>query len=131
MGKYESPKEMNSDSEKYQTRQPNFIYGRAGRNLAAAIIMSFFAGVLLLICTMVNLQLNIMLFCGIGAVILVLAVIGCLISAAEQYGWAKDAERDEILEKLDQINKNIERVYNMEYSISMQIHDGAHQEDEK
>lgn len=47
------------------------------------------------------------LTCWAGAFVLSVAIIGCLISAAEQYGYAKDAERDAILEKLEEINKGI------------------------
>ena len=128
MGKYFNQEEMNSDSEKYQVRRPDFLYGRAARNLAAAIIMSALEG---LVWLGLGAGKDLVIICSVIGVIMAIAIVCCLISAVEQYGWAKDAERDAILDKLDQINSSIERVYNMDYSINMHIHEGMHPEEHK
>lgn len=128
MGKYFNQEEMNSDSEKYQVRRPDFVYGRATRNLAAAIIMSALEG---LVWLGLGAGKDLVIICSVIGVIMAIAIVCCLIAAVEQYGWAKDAERDAILDKLDKINSSIERVYNMEYSINMHIHEGMHPEEHK
>lgn len=123
-------KHIESDGEKQI-----FLYETAGKQLSrvagkfvwGSIIFGLGVGLLQ------TLHNDIGIGCvAIGSIISLLLfalAIDNLSNGIYNYTMAKDSERDAILEKLDQINSNIERVYNMGYSINMQIHEGMYPED--
>lgn len=53
---------------------------------------------------------SVQIFCIILMGILGIVVIACIITAIENYMWAKDAEMNSILEKMDQINYAIAKL---------------------
>ena len=109
MGKYFDMEQKDSDSEKYQAWEPECVYGKAGKSATAAILILFLGPLLSLAWLIPGAGQEARLVCGVVAFCLAVAFIGYLISAVEQYCWAKDAERDAVLERLDRINRSLER----------------------
>ena len=109
MGKYFDMEQKDSDSEKYQAWEPECVYGKAGKSMAAVILILVLGPLLSLAWLIPGVGWEIRVLCGVVAVILTMALVGCLISAVEQYCWAKDAERDAVLERLDRINRSLEQ----------------------
>lgn len=132
MGKYSNQEEMNSDSEKYYKVNQRGMYKRVAGNLTAVILCVFvFAPILYALSTSGSRDKGSHIFVVLASIVVAILFISCLICAVENYMGAKDAEWNEMAEKLDQINSSIERVYNMEYSINMHIHEGMHPEERK
>lgn len=105
--------------------KPRWIYRKAATNLNAVIICAFVLGpIFYFILGSIKPQGPEWLICVLGIVILAIIIIVCLSSAISNYMLAKDAERDEILEKLEQINSNIERFNKSEVQILERLRQG-------
>ena len=89
--------------------KPRWIYRKAATYLNTVIVCAFvFLPIVYFIYGGLKPQSLEGLVCLGVAVILGIISIVCLSSAVSNYMLAKDAERDEILEKFEQLNRNIE-----------------------
>ena len=82
--------------------KPRWIYRKAATNMNAVIVCAFVLGpIFYFILGSIKPQGMEWYICVLGIVILAIIIIVCLSSAISNYMLAKDAERDEILEKLE------------------------------
>ena len=93
--------------ERYEQRTSRNYYRRTTGSITAIIICSFFIFLLHLVGKVMIDDQSVQIFCIILMGILGIVVIACIITAIENYMWAKDAEWNEIIEKLEGINKGI------------------------
>lgn len=125
MGKYFSPKETNTVPEWNQAVHPRRTYSKVATNLNAVIVCGLFLGpIVFFLFNAFEPTSNARFICSIAAIILGIIIIVSLSSAAENYMSAKDAERDEIVEKLEQINSNIEWFNKSEVQILERLRQG-------
>ncbi|MBR3688956.1 MAG: hypothetical protein IKL85_07775 [Lentisphaeria bacterium] len=125
MGKYFSPKETNTDPVWNQAVHPRRTYSKVATNLNTVIVCGLFLGpIVFILFNAFEPTSKERFLCLIAAIILGIIIIVSLSSAAENYMSAKDAERDEIVEKLEQINSNIEWFNKSEVQILERLSQG-------
>lgn len=89
--------------------KPRWIYRKTATYLNTVIVCAFVLGpIVFFILGSIKPQGLEWFICVLGIVILAIIIIVCLASAISNYMLAKDAERDDILEKIEQLNRNIE-----------------------